>query len=160
MNFNIFNLFNPTTSKTIDLPQPPTTEQRFVERVVDAVTSNNLPQMRKEIVFYSELLGTETVEYLMGEDVPLMLETVMVPRYLAMMLDGADLIATVQDLLAEVSKTLIEAGLVLGEDFSYDASSYARTPFLRLTPAAYATASDQYTEGSWKQCVPFLQVVS
>jgi hypothetical protein len=172
-----FNIFNPTASKTIDLlrkaarpfietlwsrdvqPQAPTTEQRFVERVVDAVTSDNLPQLRQEIVIYSELLGLAAIEHLMGEAVTLALDVQFVPRYLGMMTDGGDLNEVIQDLLAEVSKTLIEAGLIVGKDFSYGEDPDVHTPFLRLTPEAYSTASDQYTEAAWKQCVPFLKPV-
>lgn len=139
------------------LTQP--TEQRFIDRVAQAVSNNDLVAVRREVVIYSEMLGTERVKELLGEGVVLALDVDLIPRYLEMVADGEDLNDIIQDLLADMVKTLTEEGLEVGKDFSYGEDPETGSPHLKMSPDAYLKASTIYVGAAWKQCLPFIKSV-
>jgi hypothetical protein len=132
-------------------------EQQFLKRAAKAVRDNDLPALRREVVIYTEMLGRDTIETLLDEQLPLVLELEYIPCLLQMMLDGEDYHDTVRDMLAEMTKVLSSEGLMPGTDFSYGEDP-SGLPQLILTSKAFDQARDVYNPSAWKQCLPYLRV--
>lgn len=134
-------------------------EENFLKRAAKAVRNNDLPQLRQEVVIFSEMIGMATVERLLDQQLPLILEQEYIPRLLQMMLDGEDYNELVKDLLAEMTQVLASEGLEFGVDFSYSENADTSLPTLVLSRKAFEKARDVYSPFAWKQALSYLRVL-